>query len=79
MGAALIEGAGVDRPRRAHRRRRPPSRPAVAIGDGAVIGERAALRDSIVLPGTDVAQAILIRPGLAGHAGIVESLRPRGG
>ena len=48
----------------------------VVIGDGCTIGAGAALRDTIVFPGTEVpADAILIG-AIAGHAGIVESLRP---
>jgi UDP-3-O-[3-hydroxymyristoyl] glucosamine N-acyltransferase len=50
----------------------------VVLGDGARIGDRAALRETIVLPGTEVpADAILIG-AIAGHAGILDSVRPRG-
>ena len=50
----------------------------LAIGDGAVIGEGAALKGSIVLPGTHVAPDAILIGAIAGHTGIVESLRPRG-
>jgi mannose-1-phosphate guanylyltransferase len=49
----------------------------VVVGDGAVLGDGVCLRETIVLPGTDVpARAILIG-AIAGHAGILGSLRPR--
>jgi mannose-1-phosphate guanylyltransferase len=49
----------------------------VVLGDGARIGDRAQLRETIVLPGTRVdAEAILIG-AIAGHAGILQSLRKR--
>lgn len=50
----------------------------LVIGDGARIGEGAALKDSIVFPGTRVADQAILIGAIAGHAGIVESLRPRG-
>ncbi|HTW41670.1 MAG TPA: NDP-sugar synthase [Solirubrobacteraceae bacterium] len=50
----------------------------IVIGDGARIGERAQLRDSIVFPGTDVAADAILIGAIAGHGGIVQSLRPRG-
>jgi mannose-1-phosphate guanylyltransferase/mannose-1-phosphate guanylyltransferase/phosphomannomutase len=49
----------------------------VAIGDGAQIGDDAALRDSIVFPGTQIAAGAILVGAIAGHAGIVASLRPR--
>ena len=49
----------------------------LAVGDGAVIGNGAALKDSIVLPGTEVAADAILIGAIAGHKGIVESLRPR--
>jgi hypothetical protein len=49
----------------------------VVIGDGCRIGTGAALRDSIVFPGTDVAEKAIVIGAIEGHAGIVESLRPR--
>jgi mannose-1-phosphate guanylyltransferase/mannose-1-phosphate guanylyltransferase/phosphomannomutase len=49
----------------------------LAIGDGAVIGGGASLLNSIVLPGTEVAEDAILIGAIVGHAGIVESLRPR--
>lgn len=49
----------------------------VVLGDGARIGERAQLRDSIVFPGTTVAPGAIAIGAIAGHSGILESLRPR--
>jgi len=50
----------------------------IVIGDGARIGDGAQLRSTIVLPGTEIgAEAILI-DAIAGHKGIVQSLRRRG-
>jgi mannose-1-phosphate guanylyltransferase len=49
----------------------------VVLGDGAQIGERAQLRNSIVFPGTTVAAGAIMIGAIAGHAGILESLRPR--
>jgi len=48
----------------------------VVIGDGASIGEGAQLRDCIVFPGTDVAPRSILIGAIAGHGGILESLRP---
>ncbi len=49
----------------------------LVLGDGARVGEGAQLRDSIVLPGTEVAPGAILIGAIAGHAGILESLRPR--
>jgi mannose-1-phosphate guanylyltransferase len=49
----------------------------LVLGDGARVGEGAQLRDSILLPGTEVAQGAILIGAIAGHAGILESLRPR--
>jgi mannose-1-phosphate guanylyltransferase/mannose-1-phosphate guanylyltransferase/phosphomannomutase len=49
----------------------------LAIGDGAVVGQGANLRDSIIFPGTEVAKEAILIGAIAGHAGIVDSLRPR--
>ncbi len=49
----------------------------VVLGDGARVGERAQLRSSIVFPGTSVAPGAIMIGAIAGHAGILESLRPR--
>ena len=50
----------------------------VAIGDGARIGAGAALRDTIVFPGTEVAARAILIGAIAGHFDIAGSLRPRG-
>jgi mannose-1-phosphate guanylyltransferase len=49
----------------------------LVLGDGAHVGAGAQLRDSILLPGTEVAQGAILIGAIAGHAGILESLRPR--
>lgn len=49
----------------------------VAIGDGARVGAGAQLRDSIVFPGTHVADGAIVIGAISGHAGILESLRAR--
>ena len=49
----------------------------LVLGDGARVGAGAQLRDSILLPGTEVAQGAILIGAIAGHAGILESLRPR--
>jgi mannose-1-phosphate guanylyltransferase len=48
----------------------------VVIGDRCRIGDRAALRESIVFPGTEVAEGEIMIGAIHGTAGIVESLRP---
>jgi mannose-1-phosphate guanylyltransferase len=47
----------------------------LAIGDGSRIGLGAALKDSIVLPGTEVAPGAILIGAIAGHTGILESMR----
>ncbi len=49
----------------------------VVLGDGATVGDRAQLRETIVFPGTDVADESILIGAISGHAGILESLRPR--
>jgi mannose-1-phosphate guanylyltransferase len=49
----------------------------LVLGDGARVGDAAQLRDSILLPGTEVAQGAILIGAIAGHAGILESLRAR--
>jgi mannose-1-phosphate guanylyltransferase len=49
----------------------------LAIGDGATIGEGAALKDSVVLPGTELAPHAILIGAIAGSTGIVERLQPR--
>jgi mannose-1-phosphate guanylyltransferase/mannose-1-phosphate guanylyltransferase/phosphomannomutase len=50
----------------------------VVLGDGARVGDRSQLRDSIVFPGTEVAADSILIGAIAGHGGILQSLRPRG-
>jgi mannose-1-phosphate guanylyltransferase/mannose-1-phosphate guanylyltransferase/phosphomannomutase len=50
----------------------------VVLGDGATVGARAQLRESIVFPGTSIADESILIGAIAGHAGILKSLRPRG-
>jgi mannose-1-phosphate guanylyltransferase len=45
------------------------------IGDNSTIGNGAALRDSIVFPGTNVGDEQIVIGAISGHAGIVQSLR----
>lgn len=49
----------------------------VVLGDGARVGDGAKLRSSILLPGTKVASGAILIDAIAGHAGILESLRRR--
>jgi len=49
----------------------------LVLGDGANIGDRAQLRESIVFPGTEIAPESILIGAIAGHRGILESLRPR--
>ncbi len=50
----------------------------VVLGDGASVGDGAQLRESIVFPGTEVAHESILIGAIAGHGGILRSLRPRG-
>ncbi len=50
----------------------------LVLGDGATIGERAQLRSSIVFPGTEIAAEAILIGAIAGHSGILQSLRRRG-
>jgi mannose-1-phosphate guanylyltransferase/mannose-1-phosphate guanylyltransferase/phosphomannomutase len=47
----------------------------VVLGDGASVGDRAQLRESIVFPGTAVADESILIGAIAGHRGILDSLR----
>jgi mannose-1-phosphate guanylyltransferase len=49
----------------------------LVLGDGAQVGAGAQLRESILFPGTEVASGAILIGAIAGHAGILESLRPR--
>jgi mannose-1-phosphate guanylyltransferase len=50
----------------------------VVLGDGATVGDHAQLRESIVFPGTEIAAESILIGAIAGHSGILESLRRRG-
>ena len=50
----------------------------VVIGDGCKVGDGASLRESIVFPGTDVADGEILIGAIHGGAGIIERLRPPG-
>ncbi len=50
----------------------------VVIGDGAQVGDRAQLRSSIIFPGTEIATGAILIDAIAGHSGILQSLRRRG-
>jgi mannose-1-phosphate guanylyltransferase/mannose-1-phosphate guanylyltransferase/phosphomannomutase len=50
----------------------------IVLGDGVSVGAGAQLRDSIVFPGTDVAADSILIGAIAGHGGIVQSLRRPG-
>jgi mannose-1-phosphate guanylyltransferase/mannose-1-phosphate guanylyltransferase/phosphomannomutase len=49
----------------------------VVLGDGASVGDHAQLRNTIVFPGTDIAAGAIVIDAITGHAGVLESLRPR--
>jgi mannose-1-phosphate guanylyltransferase len=49
----------------------------IVLGDGARIGDGAQLRESIVFPGTEVAEGSILIGAIAGHGGILQSLRRR--
>ena len=51
----------------------------IVLGDGVRIGDRAQLRASIVLPGTEIAPETILIGAITGHSGILESLRRRPG
>jgi mannose-1-phosphate guanylyltransferase len=50
----------------------------LVLGDGASVGDRAQLRASIVFPGTEIAAEAILIDAIAGHSGILASLRRRG-
>jgi mannose-1-phosphate guanylyltransferase len=49
----------------------------IVVGDAVSIGDRAQLRGSIIFPGTEVAPESILIGAIAGHAGILASLRRR--
>jgi mannose-1-phosphate guanylyltransferase len=50
----------------------------LVLGDGARVGNGAQLRESIVFPGTEIAAESILIGAIAGHSGILQSLRSRG-
>jgi mannose-1-phosphate guanylyltransferase len=49
----------------------------IVLGDGARVGDGAQLRESILFPGTEVAPDSILIGAIAGHGGILQSLRSR--
>jgi mannose-1-phosphate guanylyltransferase len=49
----------------------------IVLGDGATVGDGAQLRESIVFPGTELAAGSILIGAIAGHGGILQSLRRR--
>jgi mannose-1-phosphate guanylyltransferase len=49
----------------------------IVLGDGARVGDRAQLRGCIVFPGTEIAPESIMIDAIAGHSGILQSLRRR--
>ena len=47
----------------------------IVLGDGAQVGDGAQLRESIVFPGTEVAPESILIGAIAGHGGILQTLR----
>ncbi|HMH48103.1 MAG TPA: sugar phosphate nucleotidyltransferase [Solirubrobacteraceae bacterium] len=47
----------------------------IVLGNGAQVGDGAQLRESIVFPGTEVAPESILIGAIAGHGGIMQSLR----
>ncbi len=47
----------------------------IVLGDGAKVGDGAQLRESIVFPGTDVEADSILIGAIAGHGGILQSMR----
>jgi mannose-1-phosphate guanylyltransferase len=49
----------------------------LVLGDGAVVGDGVQLRESILFPGTEIAAEAILIGAIAGHGGILQSLRRR--
>ena len=49
----------------------------LVLGDGSHVGEHAQLRSSIVFPGTEIAREAILIGAIAGHKGILTSIRRR--
>ena len=48
----------------------------LVLGEGARVGDSAQLRESILFPGTEVAPGAILIGAIAGHSGILQSMRP---
>jgi mannose-1-phosphate guanylyltransferase len=48
----------------------------LVLGDGTQVGDGAQLRESIVFPGTEIAAGAILIGAIAGHSGIMGSMRP---
>jgi mannose-1-phosphate guanylyltransferase len=48
----------------------------LALGDGTHVGDGAQLRESIVFPGTEIAAGSILIGAIAGHRGILQSMKP---
>jgi mannose-1-phosphate guanylyltransferase len=51
----------------------------IVLGDGAKLGDGVQLRESIVFPGTEIAAGSILIGAIAGHEGILQSMRRPGG
>jgi mannose-1-phosphate guanylyltransferase len=51
----------------------------LVLGDGARVGDRAQLRESILFPGTELAPDSILIGAIAGHGGILQSMRAQAG
>ena len=49
----------------------------LVVGDGATIGDGAQLRASVIFPGSSVPRETILIGAIAGHTGIVASLKRR--
>ena len=49
----------------------------LVLGQGVKIGAHAQLRESILLPGTEIAAGSIVIGAIAGHSGILQSMRRR--
>lgn len=50
----------------------------IVLGDGAKIGDGAQLRETVLFPGTEVAAGSILIGAIAGHGGILQSLKRAG-
>jgi mannose-1-phosphate guanylyltransferase len=49
----------------------------LVLGDGASVGDGAQVRSTIALPGTEIAAGAILIDAIAGHSGILDSMRHR--